>query len=343
MDEDWYKRGEALRRAMPLSRMLDYGLDESLAQTTHDHVVAGMRWEDVLTGVADVARREGKLFTAAVAMNFAQMASNFDTPERIALFRLSTQDFIAWAAESGGQLTRYRLDHKGGQLFGWDFPTTIPTAPTVIVVGGMSGWASSFVSMARALNARGLRCLLLDGPGQGETRINGRIYLQHGYPGAISAVVDDLMSAGCLSVGIWGNSMGGLFAAVSTRDDERIGACCINGAPTSLIFPEFRTAREQIAAMFGVLSVEAAEDLPEVAKTLQILAFEGGHHPLHCPTLICEGGADPLVPLDSQRAFLIGNTNSRSSVLSWADGEHTIYNHTAERNASVSNWFRSVL
>jgi hypothetical protein len=45
------------------------------------------------------------------------------------------------------------------------------------------------------------------------------------------------------------------------------------------------------------------------------------------------------VPLGSQADFIALTAIERAEVLTWADGEHTIYNHANERNARVSDWF----
>ena len=56
-----------------------------------------------------------------------------------------------------------------------------------------------------------------------------------------------------------------------------------------------------------------------------------------------EGGHDPLVPLGSQSAFAALTTSTVVSTLGWPDGEHTIYNHSDERNARVGDWFAARL
>ena len=94
-------------------------------------------------------------------------------------------------------------------------------------------------------------------------------------------------------VGIWGNSFGGLFATLTAVRDRRIAACCINGAPTRAEIPPFRTAQEQLAAMFGV------RDVAELTSVLPSLVFDAQRSPLTCATLVLEGGADPLVPAGS--------------------------------------------
>ena len=72
---------------------------------------------------------------------------------------------------------------------------------------------------------------LLDGPGQGESRLFGGLVLDHEFTTAFSAVVDHLAADPRLSdqVGIWGNSMGGYLAAAVATADNRFTACCVNG------------------------------------------------------------------------------------------------------------------
>ena len=138
-------------------------------------------------------------------------------------------------------------------------------------------------------------------------------------------------------VGIWGNSFGGLFAALTAVRDRRIAACCINGSPARPEIPPFRTVQEQLAAMFGV------DEAAELAGVLPSLVFDGERAPLACATLVLEGGADPVVALGEQRSFLVGNGHPLSRIETWPDGEHTIYNHAAARNALAAEWFAPAL
>lgn len=115
--------------------------------------------------------------------------------------------------------------------------------------------------------------------------------------------------------------------------DARIAACCINGAPDRCIQPPFRTAMEQMVALFGKRDLEGLE------STMAALAFDPRAAPIRCPVLVLEGGADPIVPLGSQDVFPANNTDDRSNKLTWPDGEHAIYNHASERNQRTAEWF----
>jgi alpha-beta hydrolase superfamily lysophospholipase len=339
MSEQEKKRNEAMRRGMSLARMQDYGLSGSQAEAAHALSASGQRWEDVLCGIAEAARRKGEYGQAAAAMNFAQMAENFDTPARMALYRQAMDDFRRHVETMPNPPRRVDLPFGPGRLLGWDFNHIGNSHAALIVIGGMSGWASSFARIAHATTSRGIRCLLLDGPGQGDSRIEGGLYLQHGYAAGISKAVDYLETTGTKSIGIWGNSMGGLFAAASARDEPRLKAVCVNGAPVRMTFPTFRTAAEQMAALFGASSIAEAEAMPDAYATFAALSFKPNERPLPCPVLVCEGGSDPLVALGEQAAFLTDNAHASSQVLTWSDGEHVIYNHADQRNEKIVDWF----
>ncbi|MBD8893648.1 alpha/beta hydrolase [Roseibium litorale] len=336
---DHVKRNEAMRRAMSRARMLDYGLSPDRADEGLARSAANRPWEGIFAQIANDARKQGLLGQAAQAMNFAQMADSFDTPERIVLFKQGTADFAGHVAGLDAPPKRIELPYKGKTVYAWDFGSG---DKAILVLGGMSGWAASFLRIAAAVTGKGMRCILMDGPGQGDTRIIGGLYLHDGYTGAVSAMVDHLEASGSSRIGVWGNSMGGLFAMISARDDRRLRAACSNGAPPRMFLPEFRMAAEQMAALFGVMSVEDAAILPELEPTFEALAFNPALQPLPCPGLICEGGKDPLAPPGVQKPFLDGAPQGSDALL-WEDGEHAIYNHGDDRNEKVTRWFAARL
>ena len=350
---DKSKEIEALRRAMSVNRMLDYGMSRAQAERAHRETGAGAPWDTCLEALADeevgraraaeasgnTAAAAGHWREAAASLVFAQMAFNFDTNRKRALYGRMTDCFAEHVKRSPLSIRKVETMFGGGRLFGWlcRLPDRFDT-PTVILMGGMSGWATSYLATAEALCEAGLSCLLADGPGQGESRLEGKVFLSADVASGFSRFVDLAAEAsGGAPVGIWGNSFGGLFAALSAAADARISACCINGAPWRCEIPPFRTAAEQMAAMFG------AKALDDVAETMTALSFDGARSPIPAPVLIVEGGADPLVPLGTQAAFRQGNKHPLSTTLTWPDGEHTIYNHASERNATVSQWFVQAL
>ncbi len=347
---DQSKEIEALCRAMSITRMTDYGMKRQKALLAHRQVQEGRPWDLVLEEIAreeelmaeaadDAARARENWHAAAVSLIFAQMAFNADGDRKRDLHRRMTRCFARFAALSKYPATKVEVSDRQGTLFGWYFePLKGPSGESVIVVGGMSGWSTAYRAMAEALCARGIACFLVDGPGQGESRLEGGVYADADVATGFSRFIDfAMMRSTGQRIGLWGNSYGGLLAALTAVSDNRVLACCINGAPPRTEVPPFRTAQEQLAAMFG------CQDPSLLAERVSPLAFDGRRAPLACATLVLEGGADVLVKSGSQKAFLEGNTNPNSGLKIWPDGEHTIYNHPAERNALVADWFGGVL
>lgn len=350
LTEEQTKRIDALCRAMSITRMMDYGMSREAAEGTHRMVREGRAWDVMLEELAQQQEAKAQAeehpatarelwHAAAASLIFAQMAFNADSERKRSLYQQMTRCFTRFAALSEFSVSRVEVPHRHGKLFGWHFHATPgEAAGCVIVFGGMSGWSTAYRSMAEALCQRGLDCLLVDGPGQGDSRLEGGIFADAEVTSGFSRFVDRIQE--CTPgrpVGIWGNSFGGLFAALTAVRDRRVGACCINGGPLLTEVPPFRTAQEQLAAMFGV---SEASDLADILPTL---AFNADRAPLTCATLVLEGGADPLVPVGAQRGFLVGNRHPLSRVETWPDGEHTIYNHPVERNALAAAWFATVL
>lgn len=349
ISEEQAKEIEALCRAMSVTRMVDYGMTRDKAQLAHQRVREGRPWDLVLEEMAheeerlaevadDAALARESWHAAAVSLIFAQMAFNADGDRKRELYRRMTQCFARFAALSNYPATKVEVPYRQGTLFGWHFqPVEERTRASVIVLGGMSGWSTAYRSMAEALCARGIACFLVDGPGQGESRLEGGILADEDVASGLSRFVDlALMRSPGQRIGLWGNSYGGLLAALTAIRDTRVRACCINGAPARTEVPPFRTAQEQLAAMFG------CHDPDLLAERVSALVFDG-RVSIACATLVLEGGADALVKPGSQSAFLEGNTDPRSRLKSWPDGEHTLYNHRDERNTLAADWFSAVL
>ena len=342
---------EALRRAMPVTRMIDYGMQRAHAEAAHAKSMDGGDWDAILSAIADAEEVEAgdlealgkrteaaeKWHSAAAALIFAQLRFNFDSARKVELYKRMSADFAQFARRSVLPVERVTMNPGIGEMFGWHFRSAGKPRAAVVVFGGLSGWSTAYRSMAEMLRAEGIDCLLVDGPGQGDSRLLGGVYLTDEAPAGFGHFIDYLeMQLGPVPVGIWGNSFGGLFAALTSVADDRIRACCINGAPARCEVPSFRTPTEQLAAMFG------KRDLLGLDDQMRALSFDPSE-PIKCPVLVLEGGADPLVPLGAQDAFLVGNSDPRTAKRTWQDGEHTIYNHARERNDFVTQWFASTL
>ncbi|MGW4289535.1 alpha/beta hydrolase [Streptomyces sp. NPDC004673] len=338
---------EVLWRSMSPTRMLDCGMDHADVLALRSLTDAGVPWDEAAERLASAredggraARDAGHLVTAHTAFRsaaadllFAQMAFNDDEPRKVELYHRFTETVAAAGALAERPWEHVSLSFGTGRLFGWLVRPAGPAQGTVVVFGGQSGWGAAYLKAADALTARGLAAFLVEGPGQGQTRMTGGLMLDVDVRAAYSTFVDHVLADPSLGgrVGLWGNSMGGLYAATTAADDPRVSAVCVNGAPARPRLLGMRTFDEQAAAMLGTV------DLATVAANFERLALRPDDR-VSGTVLVLHGGQDPIVTLEEQQPFLdAGPVGSTLRV--WDDGEHTIYNHADERTAYVADWF----
>ena len=285
---------------MPLTRLLDCGMDFGDASELFRRTSDGEAWDEVAAELAtawltraegasrsgrDVTARQSYRFAAA-AWLFAQMAFNSDTERKRELY----ERFVAATAAAGAcadpPYERVEPAFGDGQLLGWLVrPAGRPAAGAVIILGGLSGWGATYEAMADAVVARGFAALLAEGPGQGIPRLGHGVYLRPNVHEAYSNFVELLTRDQDIRgpVGIWGNSFGGLFAALTAARDQRIAACCVNGAPAVPTIPEFRMAREQIFAALGTADEARAQAI------IDELRFDPARERVSGPVLVVHG------------------------------------------------------
>ncbi|WP_215817185.1 dioxygenase [Pimelobacter sp. 30-1] len=338
---------DVLWRSMSPERMTDGGLAPADVRRLRAATDAGTPWDEALVAIADdraaAAERalaDGHRTTAragfrwsAAALLFAQMAWNDDSPERAALYARFTATVGRAGALAEPAWEHVTLPFDAGRLHGWLLRPPGRARGTVIVLGGQSGWGATYLRAADALLERGIAAFLVEGPGQGETRMSGGVLLDVDVRAAYSAFVDHVLADPSLggSVGIWGNSMGGLFAGTTAASDPRISAVCVNGAPARPRLLGFRTFDEQAGAMLGTT------DAARVQANFDRIALQPEDR-ITGAVLVVHGGQDPIVSREEQQPFLDAAVGV-ATLRTWEDGDHTIYNHGEERTAYVADWF----
>ncbi len=346
------KANEALRRAVPLSRMLDYGVPERDAMAWTQAITASpeQEWSQAAEPLA--TRRQTQALAAqqrddrvgartawlarAALLQCAQLGFHQDEPRKRELYEAAWDAFRqAMALEPHAR--ELTVSVPGGFMHGWGVLPDAKPEGAVVLVGGLSGWGSVYYRMAQTLVERGIATILAEGPGQGLTRLRHGITLTEARLDLFTQFLDEAQALGARHLGVWGNSFGGLFAAHMAVRDARVAAVCINGAPMRPVVPEFRTAQAQMAALTGR---HRPQDLSEA---ISALGLDPAHHRTDAAMLVLEGGADPLVPAGSQSEFFQLTSNPVKDLMQWEDGEHTIYNHAADRNARVADWFAQQL
>jgi alpha-beta hydrolase superfamily lysophospholipase len=348
-DEELTRSNAAHARSMPLARMLDYGMTFADAMRLHRLAAEGVAWviasewlgdqnrSRAVTAATQHSRARGFL-AASSCYRFAQSALDGDTAERKRIYREVVESFAQGVALLPHPPERLDFETVSGTACGWLFQPPGKASAVVVIFGGADGWREAYFTQSADLLVEGLAVLLLDCPGQGESRLFRNSWLTPDIGLDIAAVAETLRRR-FSAVGLWGNSLGGTFAVLAATTGARIDAVCSNSgsarpAEAGERFPRFL---DKIAAMAGsssrsdgerlLVSLEAVDRLPD----------------LTCPILVLHGGADTLFSQAGvQQLHDLCRADDRT-MLVWADGEHCLYFHAAERNALVAGWFRSRL
>jgi alpha-beta hydrolase superfamily lysophospholipase len=340
-------------RSMTPTRMFDYGVPPYDIARMQVMTAEGMAWDVAAESLADIQERraqqalgEGHVTTAVEAYRaaaadliFAQMAFTYDTPRKRQLYDRLSSVLSTVTGILGDRFEKLELGFGSQHLVGWLVrPPGGDALGTVVVFGGQSGWGAAYWRHADALAARGLATILAEGPGQGETRLRHRMFLDVDVAAAYGRYIDYVQDNQSLgpAVGIFGNSLGGLYAALTAAADRRVRACCVNGAPARPSLLGHRSFDEQAAAMLGT------DDTDRITANFRRLAFDPQRAHIGCPLLVLHGGHDVLFGLDEQQPFLDG-AGADKTLRVWPDGDHTIYNHCQERTSLVADWFADKL
>ncbi|WP_374976520.1 alpha/beta hydrolase family protein [Microbacterium trichothecenolyticum] len=341
--------------SLPYTRLTDYGMDAADARELLWRTARDEEWVSVAAEIghrqlvrANEAGASGTAATqlaairaGAAAINVAQIVINQDTARKRALYR-EFQDAVGRYAQLKGGIERVSLPYGDGVVEGWlILPPSAPSG-AVAVWGGLSGWGAAYLAVGEALAARGLACLLAEGPGQGSTRLESHIYASEntlaGYRRFVDFLETDSRTSG-LPVGIYGNSIGGMLAARVCAADTRVRACAVNCSPVAADLPDAVGPREQFLAFLGL-----ADGGDHSSDLIRGLHFLPKRHRLRSPLLVLHGGADQLVTQQDAAAYLEAVRDiDAAELVHWPDGEHTLYNHSVERNEVVADWFREQL
>ena len=355
----WRAAAEAHKRAMPLQRLTGNGMDYADVMALYAAVDAGQPWDEAAEQLGDQnsvrandALRAGHLLTArswflaaSCCYRLGQVVLS-DGERKRAVFTKMVDAYGQAGDLFNPAFEHTHIEFRSGTLSGWlAMPTggsseSAPEAgwPVVIIMGGFDGWREEYHVGATYLRERGIATLLLDGPGQGESRLFGGLVLDHEFTAAFSAVVDHLLADPRLSdqVGIWGNSMGGYLAAAVAAADPRIGTCCVNGGTVrpAEILDRFKRFTSKVQPLLGIDDPgKATAELDTYMLTETDLAQ------LTCPLLVLHGTPDQVFLIENARALFDGAAASDKTFLEWADGDHCIYNHSHEKHTLVSDWF----
>ncbi len=342
----------AALRALPIARLQDYGLDHADALLVHEHAAAGLAWPDIAQSLSRNHRAAAAAFDraglptaaraddlySAVAINACQIPVS-DPDVKAELYTTLAAEVSRVGARPGAPWRVLRDGSDGLYALIGRPPGSDPT-PTVLVWGGLSGWGVAYLRLARRLVQHGITAVLVELPGQGLPRFRSDRRLTPSFVEDVAELCTALRDDGTAStIGLLGNSAGGLFAAHAAAALGDVDAVCLNSGtpnPTWLV-ERFPRLRDQWSTVVGVLD----EDLDPV---LASWAFPGlGQRLRNCDLLVLHGGQDVLVTEEHQHAFLDVADPDRSSLVIWTDCGHCSYERYQQRDEVIWAWFNRAL
>ena len=208
------------------------------------------------------------------------------------------------------------------------------------------------------LIARGIACLIVDGPGNGESIRFRRLYLRHDTEHYATPVYEYLASRPEVDpkrIGIMAISLGGYYAPRAAAFEQRYACCLAWGAQwdyqkiwsdrfdrlANADTPSLSVAAQHIS---WVLNASSQDD---ALKRLEPFKLDGVVQKITCPFLMLHGEGDEQIPLsEAQKCFdAVGSTQKTMKIFTREEGG---YHHCQIDNQSICSaymwdWLERVL
>ena len=208
------------------------------------------------------------------------------------------------------------------------------------------------------LVARGIACLLVDGPGNGESvRFRGQ-YLRHDTESYASAAYEYLAARPEIDpkrIGVMAISLGGYYAPRAAACEQRF-ACCVAWGAQWDYWQTWKDRFDKLDAggkpsmsvpwrhLLWIFDVATRE---EAMRKLEGFRLDGVVQRITCPFLLMHGAGDEQIPLAiAQKCFdAVGATRKTLKVFSREEGG---YHHCQIDNVSIGvaymwDWIEDVL
>lgn len=255
----------------------------------------------------DEAEAAGHIFTATNcwirAVNYYRSAEFWldgEDPRRLEAFDRCEECFQKAGAYFRPPVERVEIPYEDGAvLYGYFLgaPYAVERQPVLISFGGLDSFKEELYFMtAQGALARGIACLLVDGPGQGGTLRRERIHNRFDYEVPVGRCIDYLETRADVDVGriaVSGTSLGGYYAARAGCFEHRLAAVISHGAIWSI--SDFWGDRDESYGLAGHIKwVFGTPTMRDALQKGEAFTLEGILHLMQCPYLVIHGGHDVL-------------------------------------------------
>lgn len=287
---------------------------------------------------------------AALLYGLAQWWIFEDTAEKRELHNKCIAAYEKLAQFSPYTIEKVTIPFNGGNMYGWlQLPPGMEKAPCLLYCPGLDQIKEYFPNPRNNIFVqRGLAVLTLDGPGHGESRLNGGLHWQvneeaDNYAAAGSAALDYLASRSDIDatrVGAFGCSQGSYWAPIMVMHDKRFKAL----ATMMGSFYEQGFDLGWPLAKENLMFLLDAESEAEVDEALQYVTLDGKEDRIHCPLMVLHGEFDEFVLPEDAKRFVERSVNAPSKELHiYEDEWHALAGVAPEAYNRVADWISDQL
>ncbi len=352
----------------------DIGEVDRVGRRLRDHVGDDEAWFSEWRTMGDVVRTLGEQsqgrnhrFTAAAAYlracSYYQMGERFRTPkdaQALAVYQIAVDCYHRFASLTDRpRIEIVEVPYERQSLPGYFVHAENAKqsrTPCVVFFDGLDITKElQFLRGVPDLVRRGISCLVLDGPGNGESiRFRG-LPLRYDYEVAGSAALDYLMTRSDVDpgrIGVMAISLGGYYAPRCAACDSRFKACVAWGA----IWNYYATWKSRVEIGFRTsLSVPGhhitwvlgVETIEEALKKLEAFQLDGVVQHMRCAFLLTHGAEDEQVPLANAQALFdaVGSTDKTFRVFTAEEGgaQHCQHDCLTLGTTSIFDWLEEKL
>ncbi len=210
--------------------------------------------------------------------------------------------------------------------------------PVLISFGGLDSFKEELYFMtARGALARGISCLLVDGPGQGGTIRREKIVNRFDYEVPVGRCIDYLETRDDVDtskIAISGTSLGGYYAARAGSYEKRLAAVISHGAIWD-VNELWGDRGEEHGLADHIKWVFGTKTMAEALEKGKQFRLKGALDHMRCPYLIIHGGHDVLGVRQSSQVYDYAKSVGVDATLRLLSAEETGAEHCQHDNPTL--------